>query len=105
MIFFAVGESLRVIHSHMGRSLEITLQKLGDPAWFLNAEDHRTKATIRRHCKLAFSSLKAAYENAKKDPGFRHRNWFRLQSTLEAAHTQLENLWPIISESSELYTL
>lgn len=104
MVFFAVGESLRQVHERGNESLDHTLQKLANPAWYLEPDGCQQKAVLKRHCKLGFTALKNAYNEAKGQKDFRHRNWFRTQMTLESVRMQLANLWEIASENAEAYS-
>jgi hypothetical protein len=105
MVFFAIGESLRVIYGHAERPVTAALHKLCDPKWYTEPETHHFKAVTRAHCKLAFKAMKDSYarEQASKGEDFRHRNWFRSDETLRAIATQLEELYQVIGDSTERY--
>lgn len=105
MVFFAVGESMRQVHERQEVDLDSVLEKLSNPGWYSESETHPYKAVVRRHCKLAFTALKNAYSEASSHKDFRHRNWFRNALTLGAVRKQLENLWDIVSENAENYTV
>ncbi len=105
MVFYAVGESFRVIYGRLQKDLEATLRRMSDPSWYTDPESNPLKALIRRHSTLAFTSLRNAYGQASRETDFRHRNWFRLESSLKAIRSQLENLWPIVSDTAEKYVL
>jgi len=105
MVFFALGESMRQVHQHLGQGLDAALEKVADPGWYLEAETFPYKATVRRFCKLAFKALKGAYNEASKDAAFRHRNWFRNPLTLASIQKQLADLWDIVSENADDYSL
>lgn len=99
MLFFAVGSSIRNIYgSNSEDEIEAALGKMADPSWYLASEDHRTKAVIRRHAKLALYSLKSAYKQASSAPTFTHRNWFRRASTLGDIRTQLINVFETVEK-------
>jgi hypothetical protein len=105
MVFFAVGESMRLVHSHTGTELDATLAKIADPGWYVEPETDRVKAVVRRYCKLAFRALKGAYGEASGHETFRHRNWFRDSETLVSTRKILADLWDIISENADDYSL
>jgi hypothetical protein len=103
MVFYAVGESFRVAYTHENRDLDVTLRKASDPSWYV-ATDDPLQAVIRKHYKLASTSLREAYEKASEKGGdFRHRNWFRSDATLKAVRLHLEQLWGIVGDSPEQY--
>ena len=75
MVYYAVGELLRMIYSDDLSVLNDHLRKLGKPKW--TERDGHEKAVLQELTKLAFSGLVKAYETASRSSEFRHRNWFR----------------------------
>jgi hypothetical protein len=87
MVYYAVGELLRMIYQQKGKDLNVDLRKLGNPKW-----TERTgveKETLRELTELAFTGLVKAYETASRPKDFRHRNWFRDKENLDAIATDL----------------
>jgi hypothetical protein len=105
MVYYGVGESFRVVYSRLQKELDPSLRKMCDPSWYTEPDDNPIKAVLRRHSNLVFTSLKNAYAQASNEADFRHRNWFRLESTLKSVRSQLENLWPIISDTADKYVI
>lgn len=102
MVFFGVGEVMRQVHGHSEELLNPSLEMLASPGWYLEQETHRYKATLRRHCKLAFAALKNSYGEANAR-GSTHRNWFRDRLTLASIRKQVGNLWSVVSEDADNY--
>ena len=94
MVFFAVGEAIRIVYRRSGKSASEALVKLCDPKWFIEGEETHRKAVLRAHCKHAFKALRDVYAKEKEIKGddFRHRNWFRSEKTLIAVGEQLNDL-------------
>ena len=87
MVYYAVGELLRMIYSENDLSLDGDLEKLGKPKW--TERDGPEKTVLRELTKLAFSGLIKAYETASSVDGFRHRNWFRDRNYLTGIKSDL----------------
>jgi hypothetical protein len=87
MVYYAVGELLRMIYSESNLSLDDDLQKLGKPKW--TERDGPEKSVLRELTKLAFSGLIKAYETASHAVDFRHRNWFRDRSYMSGIVSEL----------------
>jgi hypothetical protein len=94
MVFFAVGEAIRIVYRRSGRTVAEALNKLCDPKWFAEGEETHRKVVLRVHCKHAFKALRDVYAKEKEIKGedFRHRNWFRSDKTLTAVGEQLNDL-------------
>jgi len=75
VVYYAVGELLRMTYEQKGRNLRADLKKLGNPKW--TEADSPEKAAIAELSDLAFTGLVKAYETASHQKDFRHRNWFR----------------------------
>ena len=107
LVFWAVGESLRVIYGNTSAKLTEDLRRLANPFW-LDDKDQKGehfRATIERHFRLGTEVLKKAYAQAEKVEGFSHRNWFRSESTLKATHAELESFSVLTSQLSDQYSL
>lgn len=105
MVFFAVGESMRQVHQRLGREFDPIVGKFSNPGWYLESDAHLYKAVVRRHWNSAFTALKNAYSEASSQVEFRHRNWFRNQLTLASIQKQLANLWNVVRENANDYSL
>jgi hypothetical protein len=87
MVYFAVGELLKMIYADKERSLDDEIRRLGRPKW--TEKDGPEKKSIGEVTKLAFSGLTKAYESASRQEDFRHRNWFRSKTYLEGIRSEL----------------
>jgi hypothetical protein len=88
MVYYAVGELLRMIYRESGLNLDDDLRKLGRPKW--TEREGPEKTVLRELTKLAFSGLIKAYETASKAPDFRHRNWFRDRRYMSGIESELK---------------
>lgn len=84
LIFFAVGELQRRAYSKEELDLSHDLAKLSKPNdWFPSA-NAKPKAAFSSAFEIASKILVQQYDaNKKKDPSFKHRNWFRDPSTMD----------------------
>lgn len=99
MVYYAVGELLRMIYADNIAELNDHLRTLGKPKW-AEREGHE-KAALRELTKLAFSGLVKAYETASHSSDFRHRNWFRDRDSLEGIRSELRFIQEIRSSGSQ----
>jgi len=107
MIFFAVGKSLRIVYQQLGRDLKQDISKLSNPQW-LESKDSKAEhftTVIGQHFELSVRTLKKVYEQAKKEAGFVHRNWFRDQATLNSIDKELESVSMFTKKMSQDYVL
>ncbi len=88
LVYYAVGELLRMIYSQGKRNLEDDLRKLSKPNW--TEKNGPEKAATRELTELAFSALVRAYETAARSKDFRHRNWFRDKDYLAGIRSDLK---------------
>jgi hypothetical protein len=105
MLYFAVGESLRILYRLKRMELVPDLQYLADPRWKNSRElkyEH-IRAVAKAHTEAALQALKKAYESARRQEGFTHRNWFRDESTLREIHSHLESFSVFMSQMPEKY--
>jgi hypothetical protein len=87
MVYFAVGELLRLIYEYNGESLISDLRKLANPRW--TEKDGEEKSAISEVTDLAFTGLIKAYETASRPEDFRHRNWFRDRKFMDGIKSEL----------------
>lgn len=99
MVYYAVGELLRMTYADDPSELAAHIGKLGRPKW-TEREGHE-KATLRELTKLAFSGLVKAYETASGLKSFRHRNWFRNRDYLEGVRSELRFIKEIRSSGTQ----
>jgi hypothetical protein len=107
LIFWTVGESLRLIYKNESRDFDSDTAKLADPYWLskIDSKGEHYRNTVERHYKLGAQVLKKNYAQAEKVNGFSHRNWFRDPSTLVSIRSELESLLLFTSEQPERYVL
>jgi hypothetical protein len=105
MFFNALGESMRNAYRQMSQDLDASLRTLANPAWLKQDSNAPVKATIGRHCKVAFISLISAYKEASRQNGFMHRNWFRSQATIASISEHVANSWSLLADHGEEYLL
>lgn len=105
MVYFAVGESLRIIYRLAARPMVEELRLLADPRWKEGSEPkyEHLRVVTKAHAEAAFSAVKKAYEAAKKVEGFTHRNWFRNESTLKEIGSELESFAQFMAQMPEKY--
>jgi hypothetical protein len=87
VVYYAVGELLRMIYSENNLNLDDDLKKLGKPKW--TEREGPEKAVLRELTKLAFSGLIKSYETASHSADFRQRNWFRDRNYLSGIGSEL----------------
>ena len=95
MFFYALGESIRNSYREQSQDLDTALRALGNPTWLKQDPDGPVKATIGRHCRVAFISLANAYKAASGQNGFMHRNWFRSSATIASITEHVANFWGV----------
>jgi len=104
LVFYAVGEAIRVFYNHLGLELTAALKKLASPSWYEEADTKGPKFVMKKYFPIAIFALKNAYDAAAKSPGFAHRNWFRDKDTLTAIRYEIDKLWPMFKAESSKYT-
>lgn len=87
MVYYAVGELLRMIYEFRARDLDDDLRVLANPRW--TEKEGSAQSCIREVTDLALTGLVKAYETASHQEDFRHRNWFRNREYLEGIRTEL----------------
>jgi hypothetical protein len=91
LVFFAVGELLRLTYAQEDWELDHDLSKLAKPNdWLAGSVGNQRKA-FAKSFEIASMVLKQRYDNKKdSDAGFKHRNWFRDEETLKEIRKGLE---------------
>ncbi|MFZ0421173.1 MAG: AIPR family protein [Candidatus Sulfotelmatobacter sp.] len=89
VVYYAVGELLRMVYGQDEAELDSDLRKLSKPNTWLDDETHTAKKTLIEIFKLAGTALNKAYNQASKNQDFRHRNWFRNPETLADIKAEL----------------
>jgi hypothetical protein len=105
MVYFTVGESIRMVYKHQGRDTIADLMHLADPRWKdgSDAKCEHQRAVTKAHTDAAFKAMKKAYENARKLENFAHRNWFRDDSTLDEIRSELDSFVGFMAQMPEKY--
>jgi hypothetical protein len=89
IVYYAVGELLRMVYAHDAAELDADLRKLSKPNTWQDTPAHPVKRTSVELFKLAATALNKAYNQAAKQQDFRHRNWFRNLDTLSDIKSEL----------------
>jgi len=90
IVFYAVGELLRMIYKEKGLELDADIRKLSKPNSWMDSADDPSKIAIAELFKLAATAVNKAYNQAAKHSDFRHRNWFRSNETLSQIKEELD---------------
>jgi len=90
VVYYAVGELLRMAYAKDLDSLDADLRKLSKPNAWLDDPKCLAKRTLVEAFKLASTALNKAYNQAARHPDFRHRNWFRNSDTLAEIKAELQ---------------
>ena len=90
MVFFALGETLRLQYNKKGLDLDSDLRKLSKPDWLDRTKPEKT--SVENYTRIACQALIDSYNDAKKSPGFVPRNWFRKDESLESIRKACERL-------------
>jgi hypothetical protein len=105
MYYYALGEAMRIVYKTSSRDLNQALGFLANPSWISKSNDDPIKKTIARFSKIAFRSLSESYEMAASKEGFRHRNWYRSESTLSSINEHITSIWELLSEYADDHVL
>jgi hypothetical protein len=92
IVYFAVGELLRLIYQTRQRDLEADIRRLSKPNDWMDSNKNHTKETLAEVFKLASTAINKVYVQASKHPDFRHRNWFRDDTTLADIRAELGSI-------------
>jgi hypothetical protein len=90
VVFYAVGELLRMIYKEKGLDLDADLRKLGKPNSWMDSPTDPSKLALAELFKLTATAIGKAYNQAAKNTDFRHRNWFRNSETLSQIREELD---------------
>jgi len=90
VVFYAVGELLRMIYKEKGLDLEADIRKLSKPNSWMDFPEDRSRVAIAELFKLAATAVGKAYSQAAKQEDFRHRNWFRSDETRSQIKEELD---------------
>lgn len=82
IVYYAVGQLLRLIYKTTGQDLDADLRRLYKPSEWMDAASNHTKKSLGELFKLSSIAISKAHTQAAKHADFRHRNWFRDSSTL-----------------------
>jgi len=89
MVYFAVGELLRLAYVKSPADLDNDLRRLSKPNW-LDDSENSTKACLNELFGIATAALTQVYTSRSQSESFRHRNWFRVEQTLSDIRKGLE---------------
>lgn len=89
VVYYAVGELLRLIYKVKNADLDTDLRRLGKPNRWMDDPKNATKIALREIFKLSCLATNKAYAQGEKQPNFRHRNWFRDPHTLTDINAEL----------------
>jgi AIPR protein len=90
IVYYAVGQLLRIIYKATGADLDADLRKLYKPNDWMDSASNHTKQSLAELFKLSSVAINKAYAQAAKHNDFRHRNWFRDSRTLTEINSELE---------------
>ena len=90
VVYYAVGQLLRLIYKTTGQDLDADLRKLYKPSEWIDTLSNHTKKSITELFKLSSIAIGKAYAQAAAHSDFRHRNWFRDSKTLAGINSELE---------------
>jgi len=82
MVYFVVAELLRVAYSKALSDLDTDIGRLSKPSW-LDVTENAAKASLQELYEIGTTALTQAYNSRAQAETFRHRNWFRVEQTLE----------------------
>lgn len=92
MVYFTVGELLRLAYKGEPEELDEDLRRLSKPQW-LDDATAPAKGCLTELYDIVGSALRQAYEaDSRATDDFRHRNWFRSDSTLNSIKATLETI-------------
>src|SRR6185437_4290738 len=89
MVYYAIGELLRMIYAAKKRNLNADLAYLSNPNKWINKSDHVAKVCLAELFDICATALEQVYLKASKREDFKHRNWFRTIETLEEIKAEL----------------
>ena len=90
IVFYSVGELLRMIYSARHLDLDADLRFLGKPNKWMTVKDSSTYSAVEELLSLASTAVVQAYNKVSDHPDFKHRNWFRNDKTLQDIRAELK---------------
>jgi hypothetical protein len=91
MVYYTMGELLRLSYRSEEDALDSDIRKLSRPQW-LDQADNPAKACLLELFEIAKVSLIQTYDASAKAENFRHRNWFRNETTLNDIRSTLASI-------------
>jgi hypothetical protein len=92
MVYFTVGELLRLAYKNAPGELDEDLRRLSRPQW-LDEEAGPPMSCLDELYGIAASALRQTYEaDSRTTDDFRHRNWFRSDATLTSIRGTIETI-------------
>jgi hypothetical protein len=92
MVYYTVGELLRLSYKENEEELNEDLRRLSRPQW-LDESENESKGCLIELFGMATSALRQTYDNdARATENFRHRNRFRSESTLAQIRSTLATI-------------
>ena len=91
MVYYAVGELLRLSYRNQSGEMDDDLRRLSKPQW-LDEPDNNVRASLTELYTIATSALRQTYDNDARSETFRHRNWFRSEGTLKQVQSTLATI-------------
>jgi hypothetical protein len=84
MVYFVVAELLRLAYAKSKSPLDLDtdIARLSKPGW-LDDTENATKSCLQELYEIGTTALTQAYNSRSQAETFRHRNWFRVEHTLE----------------------
>lgn len=82
MVYFVLAELLRLAYAKTAADLDTDIGRLSKPSW-LDAAENTPKACLQELYEIGITALTQAYNARAQANTFRHRNWFRVEQTLE----------------------
>jgi hypothetical protein len=90
IVFYTVGELLRMTYGTRHLDLEADLRFLSKPNKWMTVKDSSTYSAVEELLSLASTALIQAYNKVCDQPNFKHRNWFRNEKTLQDIRAELK---------------
>jgi len=91
MFYFTIGALLRLSYAGDEDRLDMDIRKLSKPQW-LDQSEHPAKTCLAELSGIAKVSLIQTYDASARIETFRHRNWFRSDTTLTDIQKTLSSI-------------
>jgi hypothetical protein len=92
MVYYAVGELLRLIYQVREKDLDADIRRLYKPNDWIGSDKNQTREALAELFKPAATAINKVYSQASKIPDFRHRNWFRDDNTLTDLRAEIGSI-------------